>query len=81
RIAEITDGLRRTKDLDALPIGYFGTSTDAAAIAVAAARPDCPAGALVMCDARPELASAELPRIDVPTLFIVEEDELALALN
>jgi hypothetical protein len=81
RIADITDGLRHREALKGLPIGYFGTSTDAAAIAVAAARPDCPAGALVMCDARPDLASAELPRIHAPTLFIAEEDELALDLN
>ena len=81
RIAQVTENLRRKEALEALPIGYFGTSTDAAAIAVAAAHPDCPAGALVMFDARPELASAELPRIHVPTLFIVEEDELALDLN
>jgi hypothetical protein len=48
---------------------------------IAAARPDCPVGALVMCDARPELASAELSRIHAPTLFIVEDDEPALDLN
>ena len=81
RIADITDGLRYRDALKGLPIGYFGTSTDAAAMAVAAAQPDCPAGALVMCDARPELASTELHRIRAPTLFIVEEDELALDLN
>jgi putative phosphoribosyl transferase len=81
RIADITDGLRYREALKGLPIGYLGTSTDAAAMAVAAARSDCPAGALVMCDARPELASTELHRIRAPTLFIVEEDELALDLN
>ncbi len=81
RIAEITETLRRKAPFDDLPIGYFGTSTDAAAMAIAAAQPDCPAGALVMCDARPDLASIELPRIHAPTLFIVEDDELALDLN
>jgi putative phosphoribosyl transferase len=81
RIAEITESLRRKAPFDDLPIGYFGTSTDAAAMAIAAAQPDCPAGALVMCDARPELASIELPRVHAPTLFIVEDDELALDLN
>jgi putative phosphoribosyl transferase len=40
-----------------------------------------PAGALVMYDARPELASVELPRVHAPTLFIVEDDELAVRLN
>ena len=81
RIAEITESLRRKAPFDDLPVGYFGTSTDAAAMAIAAAQPGSPAGALVMCDARPELASVELPRIHAPTLFIVEDDELALDLS
>ena len=81
RIAEVTESLRRKALLEDLPMGYFGTSTDAAAIAIAAAQPDCPAGALVLCDARPELASIELPSVRAPTLFIVEDDELALNLN
>jgi putative phosphoribosyl transferase len=81
RIAEVTERLRRKAPVEDLPIGYFGTSTDAAAMAVAAARSDCPAGALVMCNARPELASAELPRVRAPTLFIVEDNEFACDLN
>ena len=81
RIAEITESLRRKAPFDDLPVGYFGTSTDAAAMAIAAAQPGSPAGALVMCDARPELAFVELPRIHAPTLFIVEDDELALDLS
>ncbi len=81
RIADATKSLRRKAHFKDLPIGYFAVSTDAAAIATAAADPDCPAGALVMCDARPELASTELPLVRAPTLFIVEDDELALDLN
>jgi len=34
-----------------------------------------------MCNARPELASAELPRVRAPTLLIVEDDEPVLDLN
>jgi putative phosphoribosyl transferase len=81
RIAEVTERLRRKAPFEELPVGYFGTSTDAAAMAIAAAQPNSPAGALVMCDARPELASVELPRVHAPTLFVVEDDELALDLN
>jgi putative phosphoribosyl transferase len=81
RIGEVTERLRREARVEELPIGYFAASTDAAATAIAGARPECPAGALVMCGARPELASIELPRVRAPTLFIVEEDELALDLN
>ncbi len=82
RLSEATERLSRKEPLADLPIGFFGTSTDAAAMTVAAARPDCTAGALVMCDARPELAAAELPRVRAPTLFLVkDDDELALHLN
>lgn len=81
RISEVTKRLRREPPFADLPIGYFGTSTDAAALVLAAAQPDCPAGALVMCDARPELASAALPRVHAPTLFIVDDEEPALDLN
>ncbi len=81
RLSEVAERLSRKAPLADLPIGFFGTSTDAAAMAVAAARPNCPAGALVMCDARPELAIAELPRVRAPTLFIVKDEELALQLN
>jgi len=80
RIAEITGKLSKAP-FENLPIGYFGTSIDAAAMAIAAAQPDCPARALVMCNARPELASTELSRLRAPTLFIVEDSEPALDLN
>jgi putative phosphoribosyl transferase len=81
RIAQVTERLRREEPFENLPIGYFGMGTDAAAIAVAAAQPGCPADALVMCHARPELASTELQRIHAPTLFIVKDDGLALDLS
>lgn len=81
RITEVTDELIRKAPFEDLPIGYFGTGIDAAAMVIAAARPDNRSGALVLCNARPELASAELPRLRAPTLFIVEDDELALGLN
>ena len=81
RIAEITERLHRRAPFKDMPVGYFGTSTDAAAMAVAAAQPECCGRAMVMCDARPELATVELPRVRAPTLFIVEDDELALKLH
>jgi hypothetical protein len=61
RISEVTRRLRRELPFADLPLGYFGTSTDAAALTIVAAQADCPAGALVMCDGSPELASAALP--------------------
>ena len=81
RIADVTESLRKKAPFQDLPIGYLGMSTDAAAIATAAAAPACPARALVMCDARPDLAHSALPLIHAPTLFIVKDDELALDLN
>jgi len=81
RISEVTKRLRREPPFADLPIGYFGTSTDATALIIVAAQPDCPAGALVMCDARPELASAALSRVHAPTLFLVDDEEPALDLN
>ena len=47
----------------------------AIAAAQPGAQPDGPAGALVMCDAGPELAIVELPRVHAPTLFIVQNVE------
>ena len=81
RIVDFTENLRHKASFKDLPIGYFGTGIDAAAVAIAAAHPDCPANAIVLCDARPELASNALTLIHAPTLFIVEDDELALHLN
>jgi putative phosphoribosyl transferase len=81
RIADVTESLRKKAPFEDLPIGYLGMSTDAAAIVTAAAAPACPARALVMCDARPDLAHSALPLVHAPTLFIVKDDELALDLN
>ena len=79
RIAEVTERLRRKAPFEELPPGYFGTSTDAVAWPSPprnrARNQDGPAGALVMCDAGPELAIVELPRVHAPTLFIVQNVE------
>ncbi len=67
----------------ALPIGYFGASTGAAAALIAAAtRPDDVA-AIVSRGGRPDLAGPRaLVLVRAPTLFIVGgEDHLVLDLN
>jgi putative phosphoribosyl transferase len=81
RIADVTNSLRQNEPFERLPVGYFGTSTDAAAIAVAAAQSDCPASAIALWGARPELAWNALTLINAPTLFIVENDNFALNLS
>jgi putative phosphoribosyl transferase len=66
----------------ALPVGYFGASTGAAAALVAAARLDDLVGAVVSRGGRPDLAGSYLPRVTAPTLLIVgERDEDVLDLN
>jgi putative phosphoribosyl transferase len=68
----------------AVPVGYFGASTGAAAALVAAAlRPDGPVRAVVSRGGRPDLAGAEaLSRVRAPTLLVVgSRDEEVLALN
>ena len=53
-------------------VGYFGTSTGAAAALNAAAQKDTVVGAVVCCSGRPDLVPDEvLTNIQVPSLFIV----------
>ena len=65
-----------------LPVGIFGASTGAAAAIVAAVRRPRLVRAVVSRGGRPDLASAELPALHAPTLFIVGgADDQVLALN
>ena len=66
----------------ALPWGYFGASTGAAAALVAAARQPETCAAVVSRGGRPDLAGGALPRVRAPTLLIVGGDDLdVLTLN
>jgi putative phosphoribosyl transferase len=82
RVAQATDWLRRNDATSYLKIGYFGSSTGAAAALVAAAaRPDAVA-AVVSRGGRPDLAAPVLPRVRAPTLLIVgSDDHEVLTLN
>ena len=82
RVAQATDWLLREPSLAHLRIGYFGSSTGAAAALVAAAaRPEAVA-AVVSRGGRPDLAARALPYVCAPTLLIVGgEDREVLALN
>lgn len=68
-------------ELGALPGGFFGASTGAAAALVAAAsRPET--FAVVSRGGRPDLAGAHLFHVRAPTLLIVgEADEIVIDLN
>ena len=64
------------------PIGYFGSSTGAAAALVAAAESPDRIGAVVSRGGRPDLAGAALERVKAPTLLIVGgADEGVIELN
>jgi putative phosphoribosyl transferase len=82
RLAALTDWLISHTATRALPIGYFGASTGAAAALVAAARRPDAVRAVVSRGGRPDLAASSLPRVAAPTLLIVgERDALVLDLN
>jgi putative phosphoribosyl transferase len=73
--------LRQRGDLEALPLGYFGASTGAAAALTAAAELGEAVSAVVSRGGRPDLAH-DLSRVRAPTLLIVGgADEQVLALN
>lgn len=78
RLVGATDWVRQQTQTKALPIGYFGSSTGAAAALVAAAeRPDV-VGAVVSRGGRPDLALPVLAQVKAPTLLIVGGDDAAV---
>lgn len=75
RLEAATDWLMQDAQTRALPLGYFGASTGAAAALVAAAgRPSV--RAVVSRGGRPDLAGAALPRVRAATLLIVGGDDV-----
>ena len=84
RLMDATDWLTSPAGAGgAVPVGYFGASTGAAAALVAAALHPDPVHAVVSRGGRPDLAGAEpLSHVRAPTLLIVGgRDEEVLALN
>lgn len=61
-----------------LPLGYFGTSTAAAAALEAAARVGDRIGAVVSRGGRPDLADRYLPLVRSPTLLIVGDRDVSM---
>jgi len=78
RLLMATDWIRQDRETSALPIGYFGASTGAAAALVAAASVTCPIAAVVSRGGRPDLAGPALARVAAPTLLIVGGDDLVV---
>lgn len=82
RLLHVTEWLRARPEARGLPIGYFGSSSGAAASLVAAAQRPPSVGAVVSRGGRPDLAHRWLPRVVAPTLLIVGgNDRAVLDLN
>ena len=82
RLGLATHWLRAQPETEALPVGYFGASTGAAAALVAAADALHDIRAVVSRGGRPDLAEPLLQLVHAPTLLIVGgADEVVLELN
>ncbi|MCU0265962.1 MAG: phosphoribosyltransferase [Actinomycetia bacterium] len=82
RLVAATRWVRGQPGLGALPVGYFGASTGAAAALWAAAEVDPPVAAVVSRGGRPDLAGPRLGAVRAPTLLVVGgHDPVVLDLN
>jgi putative phosphoribosyl transferase len=82
RLVSVTRWAALCAATKSLRLGYFGSSTGAAAALVAAASLGRTIDAVVSRGGRPDLASDALPRVHAPTLLIVGgADALVLQLN
>lgn len=78
RLLMATAWAKEDGETAALPIGYFGASTGAAAALVAAASAAWPIAAIVSRGGRPDLAGDALARVTAPTLLIVGGADLVV---
>jgi putative phosphoribosyl transferase len=82
RLVDVTRWLGTQPDVSAVPVGYFGASTGAAAALWAASEPDADVTAVVSRGGRPDLAWPRLAAVTAPTLLIVgAHDDVVLDLN
>jgi dienelactone hydrolase len=82
RLVLVTHWIQKQKNIPAVPIGYFGASTGAAAALIAAAQLPHTIAAVVCRGGRPDLAQSFLPKVTAPTLLIVGAyDTDVIALN
>lgn len=71
RLVQVTDWAENFPATQGLPIGYFGSSTGAAAALIAASERPERVGAVVSRGGRPDLAWNSLQQVRAPTLLIV----------
>lgn len=82
RLIGVTHWIERQRELESLPLGYFGASTGAASALMAAAHFGDRIGAVVSRGGRPDMAMDQLPEVTAPTLLIVGEwDHMVIELN
>jgi pimeloyl-ACP methyl ester carboxylesterase len=82
RLVAAADWVLARPELHELPLGFFGSSTGAAAALIAAARRPDETYAVVSRGGRPDLAGSDLVFVRAPTLLIVGgDDEPILGLN
>jgi pimeloyl-ACP methyl ester carboxylesterase len=82
RLIGITNWLLQDGRTKELHIGYFGSSTGAAAALIAAAKMGTAISAVVSRGGRPDLASRYLSQVQAPTLLIVGgADTVVIELN
>ncbi|HEY7182161.1 MAG TPA: dienelactone hydrolase family protein [Blastocatellia bacterium] len=82
RLIEATQWIAGREETRNLRVGYFGSSTGAAAALKAAAALGEEVGAVVSRGGRPDLAGGALPLVKAPTLLIVGgHDETVIELN
>ena len=82
RLVHATKWAKRQEQTRDLQLGYFGSSTGAAAALIAAAEISDDVGAVVSRGGRPDLAGDALPKVKAPTLLIVGgNDDIVIELN
>jgi len=82
RLIDATNWLKTQAEVESLPLGYFGSSTGAAAALVAAAELGHRVAVIVSRGGRPDLAGSSLPKVKASTLLIVGgRDEEVIELN
>lgn len=82
RLTLVANWVKANEQTAALPIGYFGSSTGAAAALISAAQLPAEISAVVSRGGRPDLAEEALPKVKAPTLLIVGAiDYEVIALN
>jgi pimeloyl-ACP methyl ester carboxylesterase len=82
RLLAVSDWARAQPELASLPLGYFVSSTGAAAALIAAARRPELVAAVVSRSGRPDLGGSNLDHVYAPTQLIVGgNDEVLVELN